>query len=44
MWKHRSDILIPLTKMNSKHATWNWTEEYQKAFEHMKKFISRETL
>ena len=42
MWKHRSDILTPLTKMTSKQATWNWTEEHQKAFEHMKKYISRE--
>ena len=32
MWKHRSDILTPLTKMTSKQATWNWTEEHQQAF------------
>ena len=32
MWKHRSDILAPLTKITSKHPTWNWTEEHQKAF------------
>ena len=44
MWKHRSDILTTLTKMTSKQATWNWTEEHQKAFEHMKKSISREAL
>ena len=44
MWKRRSDTLTPLTKMTSKQATWNWTEEHQKAFEHMKKSISRETL
>ena len=44
MWKHRSDILNPLTKMTSKQAIWNWTEEQQKAFEHMNKSISRETL
>ena len=44
MWKHRSDILTPLTKMTSKQATWNWTEEHQKVVEHMKKSISRETL
>ena len=42
MWKHRSDILTPLTKMTSKQATWNRTEEHQKAFEHIKKSISRE--
>ena len=23
MWKQRSDNLTPLTKMTSKHATWN---------------------
>ena len=44
MWKHRSDILTPLTKITSKQDTWNWTKECQKAFEHMKKSISRETL
>ena len=44
MWKHRSDILAPLTKMTSKQANWKWTEEHQKAFSHMKKYISRETL
>ena len=42
MWKQ--DILTPLTKMTSKPATWNWTKEHIKAFEHMKKSISRETL
>ena len=41
MWKkHRSDILITLTKMTSEQATWNWTEEHQKAFEHMKKSLT----
>ena len=25
MWKHRLDILAPLTKMTSKQASWNWT-------------------
>ena len=44
MWKHRSDILTPLTKMTSKQATRNWTKEHQKAFEHMEKFISRDIL
>ena len=39
MWKHRSDILTPLTKMTSKQATWNWTEEHQNAFEQMKKIF-----
>jgi len=44
MWKRRSDTLTPLTQMTSKQANWNWTEEHQKAFKHMKKSISRETL
>ena len=30
--------------MTSKQATGNWTKEHQKAFAHMKKSISRETL
>ena len=44
MCKHRSDTLTPLTKMISKQATWIWTKQHPKAFEHMKKSISRETL
>ena len=43
MWKYRLDILIPLTKMTSKKATWNWNKENQKAFEYMIKSISRES-
>ena len=30
--------------MTFKQATWKWTEEHHKAFEHMMKSISRETL
>ena len=30
--------------MTSKQATWNWTEEHQKAFEHLKISISRKHL
>ena len=44
MWKHRTDMFTALTKMTSKQAIRNWTEEYQKVLEHMKKSISRETL
>ena len=29
--------------MTSELATWNWTKEHQKAFEHTKKTISGET-
>ena len=44
MWKRRPDILIPLTKMTGKQATWKRTEEHQKAFERMKQSVIRETL
>ena len=44
MWKNRSHTLKPLTQMTSKQATFKWNEEHKKAFEHMKKSISRETL
>ena len=37
--KYRPDILDPLTKMISKQATWNWTEEHQKAFEEMNNLL-----
>ena len=39
MREDRSDILPPITKITSKQATRNWTEEHQKAFEHMKNLI-----
>ena len=42
--KHRSDVITPLTKFFSEQTTWNWTEEHQKTFEHMKESISRETI
>ena len=29
MWKHRLNILASLSKMTSKQANWNWTEEHQ---------------
>ena len=44
MWIRRSDILAPLTKLTSKEAKWQWTNAERKAFETMKKLISRETL
>ena len=42
VWKYRSDILTPLPQTTFKQTTLNWTEEHQKAFEHMKKSISRD--
>ena len=44
MWKHRSDILTPLSAMTSKQAKWNWDTKCQKAFDSIKKIVSRETL
>ena len=44
MWKHRSGILTPLSSMTSKQAKWDWTPECQKAFDEIKKVVSRETL
>ena len=44
MWIHRSEVLAPLTSMTSKQATWNWDAKCQKAFEEIKRIVSRETL
>ena len=44
MLKHRSDILTPLSAMTSKQAKWNWDTKCQKAFDSIKKIVSRETL
>jgi len=44
MWIHRSDILTPLTSMTSKQAKWKCDDKCQKAFDSIKKIVSRETL
>ena len=44
MWIHRSEVLAPLTSMTSKQAKWNWDAKCQKAFEEIKRIVSRETL
>ena len=44
MWQYRSEILTPLSSITSKHANWNWSEEYKKVFDTIKKLVSRETL
>ena len=44
MWTHRSVLLAPLTSMTSKQAKWNWNTKCQKAFEKIKRIVSRETL
>ena len=44
MWIHRSGISTPLSSMASKQEKWNWSKERQKAFDIIKKLVSRETL
>ena len=44
MWIHRSDLLSPLTALTSKSIPFKWTDIEQKAFEMIKKVISREVL
>ena len=44
MWIRRSHVLAPLASLTSKTTKWVWGEEQQKAFDTMKKIISREAL
>jgi hypothetical protein len=44
MWIRRSDVLAPLSRLTSKTTKWQWSDVEQKAFETMKRIISRETL
>ena len=44
MWKRRSEILAPLTKLTSEKTKWLWNDKHQKAFEQIKKVLSREVL
>ena len=43
MWQHRSKILTSLSSMTYKQTKWNWRKECLKAFDIIKKVISRET-
>ena len=42
MWWHCSEMLAPLTRLTSTKVPFKWTEVKQKAFEAMKKIISRD--
>ena len=44
MWRRRSHLLAPLTAMCSAKAKFVWGKEQQKAFEDIKKVVSRETM
>ena len=44
MWKGRSHLLAPLTALTSKTVKWQWTDKEQKAFNEIKKVISRDVL
>ena len=44
MWIRRSHILAPLNALNRKGVKWRWTEVEQKAFDDIKRVMSKETL
>jgi RNase H-like domain found in reverse transcriptase len=44
MWIRRSHVLAPLVALTSKTAKWVWGAEEQKAFDTMKRIISKEVL
>ena len=44
MWRRRSHLLAPLTELVGKEAKFEWGERQQKAFDEMKRVISKETL
>ena len=44
MWPRCSEILVPLSRLQSKDVKFHWTETEQKAFETMKRVISKDIL
>jgi len=44
MWIRRSHVLAPLARLTSKTVKWQWGEVERKAFNDMKKIISREVM
>ena len=44
MWAKRSHLLDPLTALTSHKVKFKWTDLEQKAFEGIKRAVSRDTL
>ena len=44
MWIRSSEVLAPLTRLTSNKEKWQWVDVDQKAFDKIKRIISRETL
>ena len=44
MWKRRSHILRPLSRLVSKSVKFEWTKKEQKAFEDAKRMVQKETM
>jgi hypothetical protein len=44
MWIRQSHLLAPLSRLTSEGVKWQWTNVERKAFNDIKKIISRETL
>ena len=44
MWRRRSHVLSPLTRLTGDKVKWQWGNEEQSAFDEMKKVISKEAL
>ena len=44
LWFKRSEVMTPLSALVSPKTSFKWTEQEQRAFDQMKKIISKETL
>ncbi|MGH7974221.1 MAG: reverse transcriptase/ribonuclease H family protein, partial [bacterium] len=44
MWRHRSDLLAPLSTMTSKNVRWKWTQDAQDAFDKIKRIVCQDVL
>ena len=44
MWHHRSGLLAPLTALTSANAAWQWSTVHEKAFQDVKKALSKSVL